>query len=232
MKMTTEESLRFYEAYNFIDMHPAFCGPMFRDGIRSVEMRVFKACKNDIDDLSPIFVYEEHIRFKDFLNRGFTESKVDDKVYEVWVPYEEYYGYEWEFDHVEVRLCGGAWRYINFHGEWVWQQSGLIEVVGSFYEEAFIKFADKAKEVYGDWSKSEFDDNTVVPKWIQEHNKIHRPFDFSKPFTDGKFERNEENISMNIEELNSLWWERTDAKDLFEGMEKVDISHLTEKPNG
>jgi hypothetical protein len=232
MKMTKEESFKFYEAYNFIDMHPAFCGPMFRDGSRSVEARIFQSCKNDIDNLSPIFVYEEHTRFQEFLNKGLTESKVDDKVYEIWVPYKDYYGYEWEFDHVEVRMCGGAWVYVEFEGNWVWQQSGLIETVGTSYEEAFVKFADEAWKLYGDWSKSEYDDNTVVPKWIQDHNKINRPFDFNKPFTDGKFERNKENISMTIQELNALWWERTEAENLFDGMKTVDISHLTEKPNG
>jgi hypothetical protein len=168
--MNKEYMTRFYEAYWFIDGHPAFIGGLFH-GINTLDVQVSKCCKRGFTKMDIHYVYRTDERFEEFWDKGYQQS-VEEGMPEldcVWVPYKVFYGEEWSFDHVEIWLEGGSHFYVkggHYGTEWNFNRFHDIDldVGGRTYEEAIINFAEKVKEKYGDYSSSEFDDNTIYPR--------------------------------------------------------------------
>jgi hypothetical protein len=214
--MTQEQLIEFYEAYQFIENHPALLGNIF-NGIRGLEVLVYKCCKNGVTQHSPIYLYRKDNEFLKFLGKGHDEDihPENPEFDEITVRYEDFYGYKWKFDHIEFQVEGGAHYYDTQSDiKWHWNRFADRKVCvrsARTYEEAIILFAKNVKEVYGDYSYSEFDDNTIIPDWIVENNKKFPVFDidldnFASFFKDGKFNRNPNNIHLKWEEVNALWW--------------------------
>jgi hypothetical protein len=208
--MNREEAFEFYDAYHFIDNHPAFMGDIYQ-GISSLVTLVSLCCKHNWTEHTPFYVYEGEPRFDEFLNKGYTENyESEDKTgnpYCIWVPYEVYFNEEWEFDHIEVKLEGGPHYYDNeATSPRNWQRfiDRKLEVSERTYEDAIVSFAKKVKERYGDYGCY-----TIQPSWISEHNKTHPSFDIndlSSMFKDGVFCINPDYIHLSQQEVNALWW--------------------------
>lgn len=233
--MNIEKSLEFYDAYNFIDSHPAFIGDIYR-GVSSLEVLVFKCCKNDQVEHSPVYIYKDSDRYEEFLGKGNVERfESEDKSGTpdcIWVHYEDYFNEEWEFDHIDVVLEGGAHYYdINAVSPWNWQRllDRKITSSATTYQEAIISFAKKVKERYGD-----YDYNNVCPRWIYDHNKDNPSFDIenlSSMFEDGRLVRDPNYIPITEQEENALWWNSVgDSLGLVRG-EIVDITKFLSKEN-
>ena len=212
--MNKEKQLKFMDSYEFIENHPAFLGGIF-SGIRGLEIHAFECCENGEYKHSPIYLYRDDERFEDFLGKGHPEclDSESPKHDHVEVPYEDYYGKKWEFDHIEFSVEGGAHYYDpEVKAPWFWQRfhdSKLNVKTARSYEDAIIQFADKVKNVYGDYSYSEFDDNSIIPQWIKDNNKEFPAFDIDNLesiFKDGKMNRNPKNIHLTSKEVNDLWW--------------------------
>ena len=230
--MTKEYMKEVCESYDFIDGHPAFSN-FFNIGVSSLRLVLSEICKNNYSKHSPIFVYPENDRFKEF-EESCQKTTVSDSISYLWVHYKDWFGYEWEFDRMEFKLEGGAQRYVKVGDEWMWQSTHDtdLDTYGETYEEAIIEIAKKIKEKYGDFSASEFDSNTVVPQWVVDNNKIHQAHqNFADMFQDGKFVRNEKNVHLKMDEVNEIWWQLHGGDNWFKGYEKIDIEKYLTKEN-
>lgn len=223
MKSNKDKQIEFFEAYEFLNNHPAFLGS-FWCGIESAKAIPFKVCANGIHQYESIIIYRNDDDFEKFFGKGHFESndygeilgEFPDNDY-VQLGYDEYYGYKWEFDHIEFRIESGP-HFYDFNNErWDRFYDHKITVDNErTYEESIIKFAKKVKERYGDFSSSQFDDNTIYPKSIVDNNKKYPAFnldDFSENFVElkngnFKIKRNEKNIYLKDQDINKLWWEK------------------------
>jgi len=239
--MTTELMEQFYEAYWFIDNHPAFVGGIFR-GTRSLDIQVSRCCKNGFTKLDIMHVYRNDERFDEFFGKGLQESFENEgeesEFDHIWVPYKDFYGEEWTFDHVEIWVEGGSHFYVKggYYGDdWIWQNfhDPDLDIGGRTYEEAIIAFANLVKEKYGDYSSSEYDDNAIHPEWLIENNKKNPPFGekLEEFFKDGKFNRNPKNVHLKEEEINALWWHFYEEDQDFGEAETLDITKYLTKEN-
>lgn len=200
-----------YEAYQFIEKHPAFVGDN-RAGLETFYFVMIPVCKNGYSETDTINIYEDNPRFKEFA----TDSS-DVMFGMVSVDYEKYFGYPWEFHEVRYFFEGGPNRYHKEDKIWINEFHDIrIDSDGASYEEALINLAEKVKEIYGDWSSREEDSNTIVPKHIVENNKLHYPFlvdkndDLILPF-----ERNPLHMEFDDIQINDLWWELPEIKEHF-----------------
>lgn len=228
----------FYDAYYFIEDHPAFMGVISK-GVSSLDLIVTKCCKRGLSNLDIIYVYRSDDRFDEFLGKGYKESlgyETSDNDH-IWVQYKDYYGEKWSFHHVEFWIEGGCHYYdiLNDETRWRWQSFYDCDLnsKGNSYEEAIIDFAKKVKKKYGDYSCIEYHKNTIIPSWIVENNKINKPFgeDMSNIFKDGKFNRNPKNIPMKTEEINALWWHFYKPNEKFGNSKIPDITKFLSKEN-
>jgi hypothetical protein len=211
--------LKVFEAANFIDDHPAFAG-YSRSGEGSLCIGRWKACKNGVSwepgGNPRIYLYDGDERYDEF------ESDEDG---EVCVGYREYYGYDWEYDHVETWIEGGNcfwekvdslhhnWHSIEINGErWFddYYHDYELDVSGESYGHALIKFAEKVKEKYGDWSVEPEVENTIVPGWIDEWNE-GKGVDLDAVFP---FKKNPEYVYLDQYHLNALWYWRHEGRDI------------------
>jgi|SaaInlV_165m_DNA_1040744.scaffolds.fasta_scaffold39365_2 hypothetical protein len=230
----------FYKAYTFIEGHPAFLGDVFA-GVSSLSMSVQECCKNKWTQHGPMYVYRTDDRFEEFINCGHHEDLNKDmpEFDCIWVPYKDFYGYKWEYDHIEIWLEGGS-HYYDVDATvppWNWNRFHDIDLDsgGNTYEEAVINFAEKAKDKYGDYSSCWTEGNTVVPKWIVENNREFPAFNFdngmSNLFKDGKLNRNPKSINVKQEEINALWWNIYDKDHEFYDGKLPDITKYLTKEN-
>lgn len=237
--MTKDQMTEFYDAYNFLENHPALLGDLF-SGVSSISTQVAKCCKNGFSKLDIIHVYRNDEGYEDYLGRGFREesSDLDPSFDNIWVPYKERYGEDWSFDHVEVWIEGGPHFYVkggHYGKDWGWQRyhDYDLDSSGNTYEEAIIEFANNFKNKYGDYHSSEYEKNTVVPQWIVEHNKINKPYpkNLKDVFKNGKINRNPKNIHLSDKEINTIWWEMYREDQEFGECERIDITRYLSKEN-
>lgn len=228
----------FYESYHFIENHPAFINESWYSGIDSLTIAVSKCCKNNISEYGGIYVSEDNPRFKEFVDKNYKWARKGND--QILVPYEDYYGYKWRYDHVDFWVEGGASRYVNSKNinsfskeDWYWERThdDRLNCSGSTYEEAIVSFAKLVKENYGDFSKREFDKNSIIPKWIISNNKKFPAFSVDNPiFVNGQFNRNENNINVNYKLINEIWWSIKGVESFtFEKYEKKDVSYLMDR---
>ena len=221
--------LKVFEAANFIDDHPAFAGCR-RSGEGSLCIGRWKVCKNGVSwepgGNPRIYLYEGDARYDEF-------EKDEDG--EVCVGYREFYGYDWEYDHIETWIEGGNcfwkkidslhhnWHSIEINGErWFddYYHDYELDVSGESYGHALIKFADKVKDKYGDWSIEPKAENTIIPSWIGEFNKGKDIFPGMRAaiLGDGvsgmSFERNEDYVFLHDYHFNALWYWRHNSEDI------------------
>jgi len=227
--MDQELMLNFLEAYEFIDNHPAFVGPIF-NGVSSLTTLVYACCKRGKGESDAISLYPEDKRFSEFADK-------EEKEY-VLVSYEDYYGEEWKFDHVEVLVEGGANVFkpgSDTTDIWAWDRYHDLDLncSGRSYEEAIINFSNKVKAIYGDYSSEIHSENSIIPEWIREHNK-ENPIvkDINDIFKDGRININDKYISLRDEEINAIWW------DVYKknhggkmGQETINITRFLNKEN-
>lgn len=245
----TDRGLMVFEAAKFINDHPAFAGYR-HDGESSLSVGRWKVCQNGVS-LEPgnnpsIFLYEGNERYDEFKGKGFREEDG-----EIWVDYRSFYGYDWEYDHVETWLEGGCCEFRkvdNLHRSWAlfkineddwfddWYHDYKLDVSAYSYDEALLLFAEQVKIHYGDWSIEFEAANSIVPSWI---NRFNCGKDFLKrglrdlldEFTDDEkendtarsftIERNPEYLRLEDYHLNALWWFRHRGKDIGLGANQL-----------
>jgi len=208
--MVDEHMTEFCRAYKFIDNHPAFLG-IFFSGVASLRVQVDEVCIHGLTKLDITYVYRGDERFDEFLGKGHIErlEPCPDMYDHILVPYKAYYGCEWEVDYVRVRIQGGPHYYCKKHPlKWERIADYDLTVDMDNYEDAIIEMAHLVKELYGDYSASEYDENTIIPKWIVESNKLNPPFkdEIVYDVEDGRIIRSPDNIHLKDKEINALWW--------------------------
>jgi hypothetical protein len=228
--MNKVNMMDFYDAYMFVEMHPAFIGGRLH-GTTCFDIMVMPCCKNGVPEYGPVYVYPEDPRFEEFTDKGHQTDEVDGEVVCIWVTYKDYYGYSWEREHIGFTFIGGPNRYVELNeGDWQWQRQGDsdLDSRGKSYEEAVINLAEKVKQKYGDYSHNECDENTIIPSWIVKNNKIHRPFgeNIKEMFKDGQLNRNPQNVHLFPEQINEMWWQLGLTNDHLKSYNKVDVSQF------
>jgi hypothetical protein len=244
--MNKKKMVQFKEAFDFVNAHPAFTGE-FGDRDPISNTMVVKVCKNGhaLDDWHKwITIYEDNPRFSEFIDKvpedrkryHYKENLEEDRnnVFSIEVDYVDYYGYDWEFDHVEIWIEGGASRFFvecKNSGEPRWENwhDSELNSSGPTYEDAVIEFAKKVKEKYGNFSH--WGKNEVVPTWVREYNRGKEPV-FFEPVDGGKFftmNHNKDYISVSSTEENEIWWQiwgKEHLPDMFETESwTLDVSH-------
>ena len=198
---------KFNKAYHFIDDHPALISDVFRTGILSIEVRVYPVCKRELGEYDPIFIYPEDDRFEEFSYSKHKSHNEKGEVVCISAHYKDFYGEDWVMDHICVEISGCITRYArNEFPEFDHIGDDNLSVTASSYEEAIIKLADNLWRHYGDYSRNQSDENTIVPKWIIENNKIHRPYT-PETLKEGWLNRNPKYIGLKPEEISEIWWQ-------------------------
>jgi hypothetical protein len=256
----------FQESYEFLSNHPAFADYRNSGMGAFVDCEgIWTVCKNGHAlEGSPktINVNPEDERFQEFVEKADEENisrlghlkmvgqdseDGDDEIFYVEVEYADYYGQEWEADHIEVWLESGMKRHFKedevnefgYHTPQQWHDYDL-NIHERTLEEAVISMAKVVKKKYGDFSMHGAND--ISPKWIDEYNKKANPFDRSLEINE-MFAKHRKMIDENKyvrlmeHHYNEMWWQLW-AKDNLSSFYKdhdewggnkihpVDVSHL------
>jgi hypothetical protein len=156
-------------------------------------------------------------RFKDKIDAEYADEP-NYKFKRIVIPYEEYYGEPWAFDHVEY------WYEITFFvytGELWSNDSGINSYLkhenwsrfagptggANSFDEMLIDCATKVREVYGEFNKDNDSMLTVEEiAWRNRRYSLDSPRDFLAEINDGTFRSKHIDIHDGILNLRWLKW--------------------------
>lgn len=216
--------LEFDKALTFISDHPALISDVFRSGLDGLSVRTALTCKRGLEEYDPIFLYPNDVRFEEFIDYPHKNYDEDGNVTCIWVHYKPFYGEEWELDSVKVTVEAMIARYVRpefpCYDHTIY---GDLKVTAPTYEEAIIKLASNLKKNCGDYSAAQHDDNTIVPKWVADNNKVHRPYT-PDTLKSGWMTPNPNFIQVKKEEISELWWQLHKPNITFLNGTLIDVS--------
>jgi hypothetical protein len=152
------------EAFDFLNSHPALINPAFNSSVFGGAIWFFmaKCCKNNLaDSAGQVSIYRGMKGWEKYQNKFDKLYKDDDlpkNLQSIRVPYKDYYGYPWVFDHVEYwyettfyAFHGNPYskdddyKVENWHG-YCGPQGGA-----NTFDEMIIKCANRVKEEFGNF---------------------------------------------------------------------------------
>lgn len=193
------------KARQFLEDHPALGGPLFNFLI-NLDYSAQEVCKRGycrLDDglITISNTPENYSRYKDKFDRE-QETLIE-------VPYNDYFGESWQFDHVEY------WSELSFRlftsknykeaafdlSKWVTLHG--IESNGRSFEELLINTAEEFRKYFGDFSSEDF--LTIQEKLNHKNNSpfIKTPHK-RKPDI---LKSNDQYVFVSNAELNHRWLE-------------------------
>ena len=218
---------KFNRALSFLDFHSALA-PFVIETTELLSFSLQEVCKRGYNPYSrkKISVYytpKNYKRFKKLFDKERAEIKepenasektkeliaIEKELVRIDVPYKDYFGEPWVFDHVEywaelpfVVFTGS--NPSNYQDPREWDRYSGIKFEARSFEELIIKGAQKFKRIFGNWSSEDF----LTPKEIKNH-KTHDPF-ISKDDEEsqGHFKRSIHNpkyIEVTPAQLNLRW---------------------------
>jgi hypothetical protein len=220
------KNLEFYEAYWFLQDHPALLGQR-NAGVDLIDMVVTKVCEHGYTGDEPDFevtAYEGDSDYESLLAAGYEEEDFLG-VKSIDLLYSERYGKPWKFAKTSVWFELGYSRYYKDKDGWASESVHDVDldVDGDTYEEALIELAGKVKDRYGDWSCTPGNDNCIIPEWIVKNNEKEKYF-----IGDGVFEMNPNHIRLYNAELNELWWSVSGTKGSSDS-DVLSIDHILDE---
>lgn len=210
--MKIELQKKAYEAYLFLNDHPAFCGDAFGyTGIfPNSYFNLSEVCKNGYckNDCIRILKSDENsIKYKDTFEENYQTSYDNiDESDEIYLSYEEYYGYEWAFDRYEyimectvhIYIGDDPWDALKCIGYTNWISYVGKQSRSNSFEECIIDLAEIVKARYGNFSLRDF----YLPEELE--NNENEEF-MSLESEDHKVIFNKNYINVTDAVLNQRW---------------------------
>ena len=159
--------LQAKKAFDFLNDHPAFINPTYGGGALGGPIWFFmaKCCKNGLSDSSAsgVRIYKGMKgweKYKDQIEKAYEDRDKDipESLKSIDVPYKEYYGEAWKFDHVEYWY---ETTFYAFHGDpnnskhdyeaKYWQGYSGPQGGANTFDEMLIVCARAVKRVFGNF---------------------------------------------------------------------------------
>jgi len=205
---------RFNNSINKIGAHPALPDSLFPiNGEISYSLQA--VCKNGFSESVKHFgvdIWYNEVNYKKYKKEFDAEFKKypdEDKQWSrIHIPYIKYYGYHWQFSHVEY---WGELPFYLFHGSNFkkcydrlnWQSYRGVSCSAPSYEELIIKISKLFLKTF----INKIGDDYLTPKEKSNHEK-ESPFKSDRKAKDGKgfyLDRNKNYIRVTSAEINRRW---------------------------
>ena len=243
-------SRQVQDALDFLNNHPGVChDSCFVNS--NLTFWMVDVCKNNEykdyfhNDKNPVEVYlprdgrykKDRENFKKFVEKYKDEDETVEECSQIYVPYKEIYGYDWEYDRTYYKgeYCFYKYyrdeQYIDYlkttrkiddseavklaswlHTSYSGYQGG--DVKADTYEEMIIKIAEDVKRKYGDFSCEDF----LTEEEKENHENIDWMFKF-EPCEDregcSEMLRNPDYIRIEQYQYNQRWVEWFKTTDYY-----------------